>query len=117
MNIEFMLPVPFNCLLLSRSFVQEFFGHSLSILYFHTVSNATVSELFGRGFDDELRAVVARNLESRGINLHPRTNLTEVIFFLLGLLGSTLVQKYLASVCVYFTFNLVLIISFVISVD
>ena len=33
-----------------------------------------------RGFDDEMRAVVARNLEGRGINLHPRTNLTEVFY-------------------------------------
>ena len=32
-----------------------------------------------RGFDDEIRAVVARNLEARGIDLHPRTNLTELI--------------------------------------
>lgn len=32
-----------------------------------------------RGFDDEMRAVVARNLEGRGINLHPTTNLTEVL--------------------------------------
>lgn len=31
-----------------------------------------------RGFDDEMRAVVARNLEGRGIKLHPGTNLTEV---------------------------------------
>ncbi|GMI70004.1 glutathione-disulfide reductase [Hibiscus trionum] len=31
-----------------------------------------------RGFDDEMRAVVARNLEERGINLHPQTNLTEL---------------------------------------
>lgn len=37
-----------------------------------------------RGFDDEMRAVVARNLEGRGINLHPRTNLTEVLSPLLG---------------------------------
>ncbi|KAL3726767.1 hypothetical protein ACJRO7_031635 [Eucalyptus globulus] len=36
-------------------------------------------ELPLRGFDDEMRAVVARNLEGRGINLHPRTNLTELI--------------------------------------
>ncbi|KAG6781475.1 hypothetical protein POTOM_014382 [Populus tomentosa] len=35
-------------------------------------------ELPLRGFDDEMRAVVARNLEGRGINLHPRTNLTEL---------------------------------------
>ncbi|KAK6931733.1 FAD/NAD(P)-binding domain [Dillenia turbinata] len=35
-------------------------------------------ELPLRGFDDEMRAVVARNLEARGINLHPRTNLTEL---------------------------------------
>ena len=32
-----------------------------------------------RGFDDEMRAVVARNLEGRGIDLHPRSTLTEVI--------------------------------------
>lgn len=31
-----------------------------------------------RGFDDEMRAMVARNLEGRGINLHPRTTLTQV---------------------------------------
>nr|ACJ85587.1 unknown [Medicago truncatula] len=36
-------------------------------------------ELPLRGFDDEMRAVVARNLEGRGINLHPRTNLTQLI--------------------------------------
>ncbi|XP_050372742.1 glutathione reductase, cytosolic [Argentina anserina] len=36
-------------------------------------------ELPLRGFDDEMRAVVARNLEGRGIDLHPRTNLTELI--------------------------------------
>ena len=29
-----------------------------------------------------MRAVVARNLEGRGINLHPRTNLTEVLSFI-----------------------------------
>ncbi|KAJ4722958.1 Glutathione reductase [Melia azedarach] len=45
---------------------------------------ATVDLLFRkelplRGFDDEMRAVVARNLEGRGINLHPRTNITELI--------------------------------------
>lgn len=31
-----------------------------------------------RGFDDEMRSVVARNLEVRGVNLHPKTNITEV---------------------------------------
>ncbi|CAI0378192.1 unnamed protein product [Linum tenue] len=36
-------------------------------------------ELPLRGFDDEMRAVVARNLEGRGINMHPRKNLTELI--------------------------------------
>ncbi|XP_059632188.1 glutathione reductase, chloroplastic [Cornus florida] len=36
-------------------------------------------ELPLRGFDDEMRAVVARNLEARGINLHPRTTLTELV--------------------------------------
>lgn len=50
--------------------------------YCHTDANATVSEFFDRGFDDEMRAVVARNLESRGINLHPRANLSEVILLL-----------------------------------
>jgi glutathione reductase (NADPH) len=44
-----------------------------------TVDLCFRKELPLRGFDDELRAVVARNLESRGINLHPRTNLTELI--------------------------------------
>ncbi|GAB4856188.1 hypothetical protein Ancab_014113 [Ancistrocladus abbreviatus] len=36
-------------------------------------------ELPLRGFDDEMRAVVARNLEGRGVNLHPRTNLSELV--------------------------------------
>ncbi|KAH1046885.1 hypothetical protein J1N35_037669 [Gossypium stocksii] len=36
-------------------------------------------ELPLRGFDDEMRAVVARNLEGRGIKLHPQTNLTELV--------------------------------------
>ncbi|KAJ7942512.1 Glutathione reductase [Quillaja saponaria] len=36
-------------------------------------------ELPLRGFDDEMRAVVARNLEGRGVNLHPRTHLTDLI--------------------------------------
>ncbi|THU66653.1 hypothetical protein C4D60_Mb05t16420 [Musa balbisiana] len=35
-------------------------------------------ELPLRGFDDEMRAVVARNLEGRGIRLHPGTNLSEL---------------------------------------
>ncbi|GAB2267250.1 hypothetical protein Dimus_002236 [Dionaea muscipula] len=36
-------------------------------------------ELPLRGFDDEMRAVVARNLEGRGINLHPRSCLTKLV--------------------------------------
>nr|BAP47519.1 glutathione Reductase [Gentiana triflora] len=36
-------------------------------------------ELPLRGFDDEMRAVVARNLEGRGVNLHPQTNLTQLV--------------------------------------
>ncbi|KZV33718.1 glutathione reductase, cytosolic [Dorcoceras hygrometricum] len=36
-------------------------------------------ELPLRGFDDEMRAVVARNLEGRGVNLHPRTSITELV--------------------------------------
>ncbi|KAF6140173.1 hypothetical protein GIB67_028979 [Kingdonia uniflora] len=35
-------------------------------------------ELPLRGFDDEMRAVVAKNLEGRGIKLHPDTTLTEL---------------------------------------
>uniref|UniRef100_A0A1D1ZGY1 Glutathione reductase n=1 Tax=Anthurium amnicola TaxID=1678845 RepID=A0A1D1ZGY1_9ARAE len=35
-------------------------------------------ELPLRGFDDEMRALVARNLEGRGIRLHPGTNLSEL---------------------------------------
>jgi glutathione reductase (NADPH) len=36
-------------------------------------------ELPLRGFDDEMRTIVASNLEGRGIRLHPGTNLTELI--------------------------------------
>ncbi|KAK4761826.1 hypothetical protein SAY87_029710 [Trapa incisa] len=36
-------------------------------------------ELPLRGFDDEMRSVVARNLEARGINLHPKTNFSKLI--------------------------------------
>lgn len=36
-------------------------------------------ELPLRGFDDEMRAVVARNLEGRGIRMHPQTNLKELV--------------------------------------
>ncbi|WOL12932.1 glutathione reductase, cytosolic [Canna indica] len=35
-------------------------------------------ELPLRGFDDEMRAVVAKNLEGRGIRLHPGTNLSQL---------------------------------------
>lgn len=35
-------------------------------------------ELPLRGFDDEMREVVARNLQGRGINLHPGTNISEL---------------------------------------
>ncbi|KAL1200517.1 Glutathione reductase, cytosolic [Cardamine amara subsp. amara] len=35
-------------------------------------------ELPLRGFDDEMRALVARNLEGRGVNLHPQTSLTKL---------------------------------------
>ncbi|KAL8481153.1 hypothetical protein ACS0TY_027085 [Phlomoides rotata] len=44
-----------------------------------TVDLILRKELPLRGFDDEMRAVVARNLEGRGINLHPKTNLTELV--------------------------------------
>ncbi|CAO2821971.1 unnamed protein product [Amaranthus hypochondriacus] len=36
-------------------------------------------ELPLRGFDDEMRAAVARNLEGRGILVHPRATLTELV--------------------------------------
>jgi glutathione reductase (NADPH) len=35
-------------------------------------------ELPLRGFDDEMRTVVTKNLEGRGIKLHPQTTLTEL---------------------------------------
>jgi NADPH-dependent 2,4-dienoyl-CoA reductase/sulfur reductase-like enzyme len=38
-----------------------------------------INKLTCRGFDDEMRAVVASNLEGRGIKLHPGTNLSEVV--------------------------------------
>lgn len=44
-----------------------------------TVDLCFRKELPLRGFDDEMRALVARNLEGRGINMHPRTNLTELV--------------------------------------
>lgn len=31
-----------------------------------------------RGFDDEMRSVVAKNLEGRGVNLHPNTNIVKI---------------------------------------
>lgn len=42
-----------------------------------------------------MRAVVARNLEARGIDLHPRTNLTEVIQ-LIGILVNLLLLLLLS---------------------
>ncbi|MCL7037154.1 hypothetical protein MKW94_027287 [Papaver nudicaule] len=36
-------------------------------------------ELPLRGFDDEMRELVAQNLEGRGISLHPAENLTELV--------------------------------------
>lgn len=75
-NGKFMFPIPFHYFL-NKNF-RELLNHNHSRIYLHSVSNATVSECFGRGFDDEMRAVVARNLEGRGINLHPRTCLTKV---------------------------------------
>lgn len=35
-------------------------------------------ELPLRGFDDEMRAVIAKNLENRGVNLHPNTSLSKL---------------------------------------
>lgn len=43
------------------------------------VTHLDLSISYYRGFDDEMRAAVARNLEGRGIDLHPQTNLTEVL--------------------------------------
>lgn len=36
-------------------------------------------ELPLRGFDDEMRKIVANNLEGRGINLHPKTSFKELV--------------------------------------
>lgn len=44
-----------------------------------TVDLCFRKELPLRGFDDEMRAAVARNLEGRRIQLHPRTTLTELV--------------------------------------
>ncbi|XP_009601809.1 glutathione reductase, chloroplastic [Nicotiana tomentosiformis] len=43
-----------------------------------TVDLCFRKELPLRGFDDEMRAVVARNLEGRGITMHPCTTLTKL---------------------------------------
>ena len=32
-----------------------------------------------RGFDDEMRVAVAKNLENRGVVLHPSTNIVKVM--------------------------------------
>lgn len=47
-----------------------------------------------RGFDDEMRAVVSRNLEARGINLHPITNITEVLLLECVKLDLILAKKF-----------------------
>ncbi|CAA2980142.1 glutathione reductase, chloroplastic [Olea europaea subsp. europaea] len=44
-----------------------------------TVDLCFRKELPLRGFDDEMRAVVARTLEGRGITMHPGTTLTELV--------------------------------------
>ncbi|GJW85092.1 glutathione reductase, cytosolic [Tanacetum coccineum] len=44
-----------------------------------TVNLCFRRELPLRDFDDEMRALVARNLEGRGIILHPQTNLTQLV--------------------------------------
>ncbi|KAI3743125.1 hypothetical protein L1987_60828 [Smallanthus sonchifolius] len=44
-----------------------------------TVNLCFRKELPLRGFDDEMRALVARNLEGRGIILHPQTTLTQLV--------------------------------------
>ncbi|CAI9293803.1 unnamed protein product [Lactuca saligna] len=44
-----------------------------------TVNLCFRKELPLRGFDDEMRALVARNLEGRGIILHPQTNITQLV--------------------------------------
>lgn len=53
-----------------------------------------------RGFDDEMRAVVARNLEARGIDLHPRTTLTQVLQ-LVGILVDLLFVAIISCFCSY----------------
>ncbi|KAI7739029.1 hypothetical protein M8C21_030562 [Ambrosia artemisiifolia] len=44
-----------------------------------TINLCFRKELPLRGFDDEMRALVARNLEGRGIILHPQTNMTKLV--------------------------------------
>jgi NADPH-dependent 2,4-dienoyl-CoA reductase/sulfur reductase-like enzyme len=44
-----------------------------------------------RGFDEEMRAVVASNLKGRGINCHPNTNITKVSVQLFWLQGVVVV--------------------------
>lgn len=45
-----------------------------------------------------MRAVAARNLEARGIDLHPRTNLTEVIQLIGILVNLLLLLSFHASI-------------------
>lgn len=64
--------------------------HFLAIIMIVVLLILAYLEFFKcRGFDDEMRAVVARNLEARGINVHPRTTLSEV--FLLDCVKSNLI--------------------------
>ncbi|GJU84084.1 glutathione reductase, cytosolic [Tanacetum coccineum] len=44
-----------------------------------TINLCLRRELPLRGFDDEMRALVARNLEGKGVILHPQTNLTQLV--------------------------------------
>nr|GEX24238.1 glutathione reductase, cytosolic [Tanacetum cinerariifolium] len=44
-----------------------------------TVNLCFRRELPLRGFDDEMRVLIARNLEGRGIIMHPQTNLTQLV--------------------------------------
>lgn len=74
---EICQPATFLVALLEFVFQWNFFGliqfHGWCLLFMLSSKICNC-----RGFDDELRAVVARNLEGRGIHMHPQTNLTEV---------------------------------------
>lgn len=72
-DLFFRKELPLRCAI-SFCFFFWSLAFSLEGKYSRNYSNF----YFHRGFDDEMRALVARNLEGRGVNLHPQTSLTQV---------------------------------------